>query len=119
MFEPCIVLEGLGNFDGIVASLGCILMKQRARRGEKCLLKTPANVISETLIFKMSLGASALKNLCLWWCKFQSRLVFLISLLLKNFLTALNHFQTWQFYLQLRWLNTVLRAVSGNSRDGE
>ena len=36
----------------------------------------------------MSLDASVLKNLCLW-CKFQSRLLFIIRLLLKNFLTAL------------------------------
>ena len=60
MFKPCDVLEGLGHFDGIVASLVCILRKQRAGRGEKCLLKTPANAICETLIFKMPLDASAL-----------------------------------------------------------
>ena len=36
----------------------------------------------------MSLDASALKNLYLW-CKFQSCLLFTISLLLKNFLRAL------------------------------
>ena len=56
---------------------------------EKYLLKTPGNGISETLNFKMSLDASALKNLCLW-CEFQSQLLFIISLLLKNFLTALH-----------------------------
>ena len=49
---------------------------------------TPGNAISETLNFKMSLDALVLKNLCLW-CEFQSRLLFIISLLLKNFLTAL------------------------------
>ena len=49
---------------------------------------TPGNAISETLNFKMSIDASVLKNLCLW-CEFQSRLLFIISLLLKNFLTAL------------------------------
>ena len=37
---------------------------------------------------QMSLDASALKNLCLW-CKLQSCLLCIISLLLKNFLTAL------------------------------
>ena len=37
---------------------------------------------------RMSLHASALKNLCLW-CKFQSHLLFIISLLLENVLTAL------------------------------
>ena len=50
--------------------------------------KPPGNAISETLNFKMSLDASALKKLCLW-CKFQSRLLIIIGLLLKNFLTAL------------------------------
>ena len=54
----------------------------------KSLLKTSGNAISETLNFKMSLGASSLKNLCLW-CEFQSCLLFIISLLLKTFLTAL------------------------------
>ena len=49
---------------------------------------TPGNAISKTLNFKMSLDASVLNNLCLWY-KFQSRLLFIISLLLKNFLTAL------------------------------
>ena len=37
----------------------------------------------------MSLGALALAKLNLW-CEFQSHLLFIISLLLKNFLTALN-----------------------------
>ena len=101
MFKPCDVLESLGHFNSIVASLVCILMKQRAVRGEKCPLKTPANAISDTRIFKMFPDASALKNLC-FWCEFQSRLLFIITLLLKNFLTALNRFQTWQFYLHLR-----------------
>ena len=36
----------------------------------------------------MSLDASALKNFGLW-CKFQNHLLFIISLLLENFLTAL------------------------------
>ena len=49
---------------------------------------TPGNAISETLNFRMSLDALVLKNLCLW-CEFQSRLLFIISLLLKNLLTAL------------------------------
>ena len=81
-------MECLGNFDGIVLSLACILAKQHTVHGGKYFLKTPGNLISKTLNFKMSLGASALKNLCLWW-KFQSRLLFVISLILKNFLTAL------------------------------
>ena len=37
----------------------------------------------------MSLDALALKNLYLW-CQFQSCLVFIISLLFKNFLAALS-----------------------------
>ena len=78
MLEPC----------DIILSLACILTKQYGVRGGKFLLKTPGNAISETLNFKMSLDASVLKNLYLW-CKFQSHLLFIISLLLKNFLTAL------------------------------
>ena len=83
----------MGHFDGIVPSLVCILTRQPDVRGAKYLLKTSGNTISETLFFKMSLDASALKNLCLW-CEFQSRLLFIISLLFKNFLTALN--ALWQ-----------------------
>ena len=66
-----------------------ILTKQHSICGGKYLLKTPGNAISETINFKMSLDALALKNMYLW-CKFQSHLVFIISLLLKNFLTALD-----------------------------
>ena len=62
-------------------------------------LKTPGNAISETLYFKISLDASALKNLCLW-CEFQSRLLFLISLLLKNLLTALRQTYLQHIYYQ-------------------
>ena len=40
------------------------------------------------LNFKMSLDALAHKNLCLW-CEFQSCILFVISLLLLMFLTAL------------------------------
>ena len=87
-FEPCDVVERLGHFDGIASSLACIPTKQHGIRGGKYLLNTPGDAISETLNFKMSLDASALKNVRLW-CEFQSRLLFIISLLLKNFLTAL------------------------------
>ena len=53
-------------FDGIVPSLARILTKQHGiRGGGEYLLKTPENAISETLNFKMSLSATALKNLCL------------------------------------------------------
>ena len=87
-FETCDVVEHLGHFNGIIPSLGCILIKQHGVRGGKFLLKTPGNAISESINFRMSLDTSTLKNLCLW-CEFQSRLLFIISLLLKNFLTAL------------------------------
>ena len=63
-------------------------MKQHSIRCGKYLLKTPGNAISETLNFKMSLDALAVKNLCLW-CEFQRHLLFIISLLLENMLTAL------------------------------
>ena len=53
-------------FDGIVPSLPRVLTKQHGIRGAgEYLLKTPENAISETLNFKMSLDATALKNLCL------------------------------------------------------
>ena len=77
-----------GHCDSIVPCLACIVTKQHGVRSGKYLLKTPGNAISKTLNFKMSLDASALKNLCLL-CEFQSHLQFIISLLLKNFLTAL------------------------------
>ena len=59
-----------------------------ASKVEKYFLNTPGNGISETLNSKMSLDALALKNLY-FWCEFQSRLLLIISLPLKNFLTAL------------------------------
>ena len=65
MFKPCDVLESLGHFNSIVVSLVCILMKQRAVCGEKCPLKTPANAISDTRIFKMFPNASAPQELVL------------------------------------------------------
>ena len=83
-------MEHLGHFDGIVPSLACILTKQHGVRSEKYLLKTPGNTISETLNFKISLDTSALKNVCLW-CEFQNCLLFINSLPLKNFLTALRN----------------------------
>ena len=88
MFEPCDVVEHLRHISGIVPSLVCILTKQHGFCSGKYLLKTSGNSISETLSVKISLDVSALKNLCLW-CKFQSCLLFIISLLLKTFLTAL------------------------------
>ena len=80
-------MEHLGHFNGIIPSLGCILIKQHGVRGGKCLLKTPGNANSESINFRMALDTSALKNLCLW-CEFQMHLLFIISLLLKNFLIA-------------------------------
>ena len=80
-------LECLGHFNGIVPSLACILTKQHGVCGGKYLLKTPGNAIPKTLNFKMFLDASAFKNLCLW-CEFLSCLLFIISVLLKNVLTA-------------------------------
>ena len=61
--ELCDVIEHLGHLDSIVLSLACILMKQHDVRSGKYLLETPGNAISKTLIFKMSLDASALKQL--------------------------------------------------------
>ena len=105
-FTPSDVLERLGHFDGIVPSLAFVLTKQHGVRCGKNLLKTLGNTISETMIFKMSLGALALKNVCLW-CEFQSRLLLIISLLLKNFLTAL--IVTDSFFLL--WLELLRRLL--------
>ena len=80
-------MEHLGYSDSIVPSLACILTKQHGVHGGKNLLKN-LETISESLDFKMSPDPSALKNLCLW-CEFQSHLLFIISLLLINFLTTL------------------------------
>ena len=55
-------MERLGHFDGTVPSLACNLTKQQGLRGG-IPLETPGNAISETLIFKISLDASALKKL--------------------------------------------------------
>ena len=90
MLESCDVVERPRHFDGILPSFGCILMKQHGVRGGKYLLKTPGKTIWETLNFKMSLDTLALKNLCPW-CKFQSCLLLIINLLLKNVLTALGN----------------------------
>ena len=90
MFEPGDVVERPGHCDDIVPSLAFIVRKQHGVHGGKYLLKTPGNTISETLNFKISLDASALKNLCLW-CKFQNCLLFINSLPLKKFLTALRN----------------------------
>ena len=70
-------MERLGYFDGIVPSHLCVLTKQRGVRGGKYLLKSPGHAISKTLNVKISLDASAFKNLCLW-CEFH--LLFTISL---------------------------------------
>ena len=115
MFEPCDVVERLGHFNGIIPSLACIVTKQHGVRGGKFLLKTPGNAISETLNFKMSLDASVLKNLCLW-CEFQSHLLFIISLLLKNFLTARLLFRSCSFkcYRAACTLTWVYRNFSTN-----
>ena len=83
----------MGHFDSIVLSLACVLTKLCPR------WKIPLENLwkCQTLIFKMSLDASGLKNLCLCY-EFQSRLLFIFRLLLRNFLTAL--------YLQIKFQNT-------------
>ena len=124
MFEPCDVVERLGNFNGIILSLACILTKQHGVRGGKFLLKSPGNAISEALNFKMSLDASALKNLCLWY-EFQSHLLFIISLLLKTFLTALLFrscsFKCYRAACTLTWVycNFSTAYLSGSLRQIE
>ena len=91
---PALSMKTVFSMYYIVTSLVCILTKQHGVRSGKYGMKTSGNMISETLNFKMYLDALALTNLCLW-CKFQSRLLFIISLLLKNLLTALTN--EWSF----------------------
>ena len=57
MFKLCDVVKHLRHFSGIVPSLVCILTKQHGFRSGKYILKTPGNVISQTLNVKMSLDA--------------------------------------------------------------
>ena len=73
----------LGHFDGIVPSLLFILTKQIPCENPWKRHFQDSNFQNVPII-----DGSALKHLCLW-CKFQSHLLFIISLLLKNFLTAL------------------------------
>ena len=90
MFELHDVVECLWRFDGIrfPVNIASILREQHSIRSWKYLLKTPGNAISETLNFKMSLDALALKKLCFWF-KFQSAYYSIWACYLKTFLTAL------------------------------
>ena len=65
----------------------------------------------QDLIFKMSLDASVLKNLCLW-SEFQSHLLFIISMVPKNCLTALN----WPFLTLVKAARNFSTASA--SKDG-
>ena len=51
--------------------------------------------------FKMSADTLALKSLCLW-CEFQSHLLFIISLLLKNLFDRPGYIKTMHDYNQAR-----------------
>ena len=79
MFESSNLVERMGHFNSIVPSL--------AMYSDETTW-SPGNGNFKTLNFKMSLDALAHKNLCLW-CEFQSCILFVISLLLLMFLTAL------------------------------
>ena len=59
--------------------------------------------------FKMSADALALKSLCLW-CEFQSHLLFIISLLLKNLFDSPGYIKTMHDYNQTR-IKTVSTQV--------
>ena len=83
-------MECLGHFDSIVPSLACIPTKQWLPGG-KYLLKTPGNMISETRISKCRYTPILSPKELPLVRPFQSHLLFIISLLLKNSLTALIH----------------------------
>ena len=95
MFEPCNFVERLGHFNGM-----CIRTKPNGIHGGKYILKTPGNAIFETLNFKMSLDASALKNLWLWY-KFKAAFYSLSTCYLKTF---------WQ-----PWPIIIILSVTCNS----
>ena len=76
-------------FDGIVPSLARILMKQHGISGGEYLLKTPENAIFQNVA--RCHGPQELVP----WCEFQNRLQFIICLLLKNVLTALQSGTCW------------------------
>ena len=64
-FEPYNVMERLGYVSTAlfpVLRLVCNWTKQHGVHGRKYLLRSPENAISETLIFKMSQDAPALKK---------------------------------------------------------
>ena len=82
-FKQCNVVECLRYFDGIACSQSYVNSDETTSWHPWWKNKTPGNAISKTLNFKMSLDASVLMNLFLWY-KFQSCLLFIISLLLKT-----------------------------------
>ena len=64
-------------------------------------LKNPWRRHYQDSDFKMSTDALALKSLCLW-CQFQSHLLFIISLLLKNLFDSPGYIKTRHDYNQAR-----------------
>ena len=113
MLEPCNVVKCLGHSMALFPVLCVFSMYSDEtiwRPRLIYILETPGNGISETLkTFKMSLDASALRNLCLW-CEFQSCLLFIISLLLENFLTALDLSQS-EMEKYFEWVIMLQRLV--------
>ena len=89
MFKPCDIVEYLGHFKSIVSSLACIATKQWHPRW-KIPLENPWKHDFRNSKFQNVPRCLSSKELPLVW-PFQSRLLFILSLLLKNFLTALIH----------------------------
>ena len=86
-------MECLGHFDSIVPSLARILTKQHGVRSGKYSvplenLKKGHFQDSNFQTVPRHIVKRPFKNLCLW-CEFQSCVRFIISRVLKNFLTAL------------------------------
>ena len=73
-------MEHLGHFDGIVSSPACFMTKQHGVGDGKQFLKTPGNAISESLNIEMP---RTLRT-CAVVVSFESHLLFIIRLLLKN-----------------------------------
>ena len=83
MFKLFDVVECLRYFYGIACSQSYMYSDETTSRRPWWKNKTPGIAISKTLNLKISLDASVLMNLFLWY-KFQSCLVFIICLLLKT-----------------------------------
>ena len=113
MLEPCNVVKCLGHFNGIVPSLVCIL-DVFWRNNMASVVDIPLGNpwkwhFWDSKNFQNVPRCLALRNLPIW-CEFQSCLLFIISLLLENFLTALDLSQS-EMEKYFEWVIMLQRLV--------